>query len=485
MGAVSEASAGSRDRAVGALLGLACGDAVGASVEFFAPGTFPPLTDMIGGGPFNLDPGQWTDDTSMALCLAESLLDRDGHDPADQMRRYALWRGTGYFSSTGSCFDIGSTTASQIARFNRTGEPVDPSPNQEACANGSLMRLAPVPIRWHRSVADAAVFAGESSRPTHAADRPVDTCRVFGAMIAALIGGTPADEVLHPHFWDFGQLHPAVLAVARGSWRGKQPPAIRGTGYCIDAMEAAIWAVAGADDFRGAVLRAANLGDDADTTAAIAGQLAGAMWGVSAIPADWAAKVTRAERIRSLASCLHDAGAPAGASGGEARDEPAVSEVPHAPAGARFGYLSDAPAGARLGFGTGAWVADAPAGASGAVLAGNTAHDVDGDAARHLVNVLLDHGVRTFVDVSDQTRGDVTTHARGRVPDAELIASIADTRRLEVRVEHSPADAAVDLIDAARARGGVYVQFGNEVTPDTSLSNALDHPPMSQSNPPT
>ncbi len=177
-------------------------------------------------------------------------------DLAEQLRRYVAWRSDGYLSSIGRCFDIGGTTSAQLARFERTGEPVDPRPDADSAANGSLMRLAPVPIRWHADPAEAAERSAESSRTTHAAERPVDACRVLGAMTAALTAGEPAEAVLCPDFWRWGPLHPAVEAVARGSWTSKEPPAIRGTGYCVDALEAAIWAVAGAHDLRDAVVHA-------------------------------------------------------------------------------------------------------------------------------------------------------------------------------------------------------------------------------------
>lgn len=118
------------DRARGALLGLACGDAVGTTLEFRRPGTFTPISDMVGGGPFGLAPGQWTDDTSMALCLAESLLDIGEMDLADQMRRYVMWRDDGYLSSNGRCFDIGNTVSRQLSRFARTGEASTRTPTR-------------------------------------------------------------------------------------------------------------------------------------------------------------------------------------------------------------------------------------------------------------------------------------------------------------------------------------------------------------------
>jgi ADP-ribosylglycohydrolase/protein-tyrosine phosphatase len=413
------------DRAVGALLGLATGDAVGTTLEFQAPGTFAPISDMIGGGPFRLQAGQWTDDTSMALCLAESLLDTGGMDVADQMRRYVLWRDEGRLSSTGACFDIGNATSAQLARFRRTGEPVDPSPDEGAAANGSLMRLAPVPIRWHADPGEAAEQAAVSSRPTHAAARPVDACRVMAAMVAAMIGGASFDDVVDEGFWRWGALHPEVAAVSGGSWRHKAPPAIRGTGYCVDALEAALWAVAGAADFRDAVLRAANLGDDADTTAAIAGQLAGARWGASGIPAEWRAKVTLAERITELATGLFRAG------GGDAP----VAPWPHDDLVHAY------------------WVVP------GAVLAGEYPGNMLEDRAIEKVNLLVDAGVRTFVDL---------TEAHELAPYAVFVEAAATARRLDLRHHRMPIqdfhviddagyDAILDLIAEEQTRAAVYV----------------------------
>jgi ADP-ribosyl-[dinitrogen reductase] hydrolase len=262
---------------------------------------------MTGGGPFHLEPGQWTDDTSMALCLAESLLDRRGHDPADQMRRYVRWMRDGYFSATGACFDIGITTRGQLTRFERTGEPQAPEIDEESAANGSLMRLAPVAIRWSHDRDEVVAMAAASSRPTHPAARPVDACKLLAAMTAALIRGESWEVVSDPGFWTQGPLHPEVEAVARGSWRGKDEAVIKGSGYCVAALEAAIWSVAYAEDLRDAILRAANLGDDADTTAAIAGQLAGARFGASRIPGYWLEILAMRDRIATLADGLHGA----------------------------------------------------------------------------------------------------------------------------------------------------------------------------------
>ena len=153
-----------QNRFRGCLLGLACGDAVGTTVEFKARGTFEPVTDMVGGGPFKLKPGQWTDDTSLALCLATSLIERDGFDPLDQMERYCRWQREGYLSSTGECFDIGNTTASALHKFKATGEPYAGSTDSWAAGNGSIMRLAPVPKFFFPDREQVIHYSGESSQ---------------------------------------------------------------------------------------------------------------------------------------------------------------------------------------------------------------------------------------------------------------------------------------------------------------------------------
>ena len=146
------------------------------------PGSFEPIEDIVGGGPFGLRPGQWTDDTSLALCLAESPIDRRGFDPLDQMRRYLRWHDEGYLSSTGKCFDIGNTTFDALTTFRRTRDPFAGSEDPRAAGNGSLMRLAPVPMFFAASPREAITRAAESSRTTHGAREAVDACRDFSGL---------------------------------------------------------------------------------------------------------------------------------------------------------------------------------------------------------------------------------------------------------------------------------------------------------------
>lgn len=294
-----------QDRFRGCLLGLACGDAVGAAVEFRARGSFEPVTDMTGGGAFRLQPGQWTDDTSLALCLATSLVETGGFDPADQMARYCRWMDEGYLSSTGRCFDIGSTTARALRRFHRTGEPFSGPTDPRSAGNGSIMRLAPVPMFFHPDLDAAVRWSGDSSRTTHGAAECVDACRLYGAVLHAALSGADRDAALFGHpFADGGDLAPKIADIACGRWRGKTETEIRGSGYVVESLEAALWCVLNTDGFESAILRAVNLGDDADTTAAVCGQLAGALYGERGIPAGWLDRLAMRREISDLADRL-------------------------------------------------------------------------------------------------------------------------------------------------------------------------------------
>jgi len=294
----------------GALLGLAVGDAIGTTLEFSPPGPHH-LTDMIGGGPFHLPAGAWTDDTSMALCLATSLIESGRFDPADQMARYVRWWREGYLSSTGRCFDIGNTTRDALLRFERTGEAYAGSDDPYTAGNGSLMRLAPVVLFCVRRPREALERAGDSSRTTHAARAAVDACRYYAGLLVGALEGRPKEDLLAPRFalvagyWEERPLCHEVDTVAAGSFMEKDPPDIRGRGYVVDTLEAALWAFDRTDSFREGCLRVVNLGEDADTTGAVYGQLAGAYYGEEGIPEEWRAKVVKRPLIESLAEALY------------------------------------------------------------------------------------------------------------------------------------------------------------------------------------
>lgn len=290
-----------RDRAIGALLGLAVGDAVGTTLEFRQRDSYPLLTDMVGGGPFRLKPGQWTDDTAMAVALADSLYLHPGFDPEDLMRRFVAWRDTGEYSCTGDCFDIGMTTSAALSRWQRTGEPYAGATEPHTAGNGSLMRLAPVAVRFWQKRGDLRRVAALQSRTTHGAPEAVSACVAYAELIADAIAGVPRHEVLGARSGDYAG---GIGAIMAGSWRGKARHEIASSGYVAHSLEAALWSVARTSDFRSAILLAANLGGDADTTAAIAGQLAGAIYGASGIPQEWLERLAWKPRIEGMALAL-------------------------------------------------------------------------------------------------------------------------------------------------------------------------------------
>lgn len=279
------------DRLRGALIGLAVGDALGAAVEFQRPGGFALVTGYRGGGPHALNAGEWTDDTSMALALADSMA-CVGWDLNDQARRYVEWWKTGKYSVNGRCFDIGITTRSALSKFlAREDALISGDPSERASGNGSIMRLAPVPIRYADlypdNIEELSRLADESSLPTHASEQCRSACRYLATVLAALIHGEDRATVLSPAWKPLKTLnaikplHPLIQTVAQGSYRDTAD--IVGSGWVVKSLEAALWAFHDADDFEDAVSRAVNLGDDADTTGAICGQLAGAYWGESGI----------------------------------------------------------------------------------------------------------------------------------------------------------------------------------------------------------
>ena len=291
------------DRMRGCLLGLAVGDAVGTTVEFKPRGSFPDLTDMVGGGPFALEPGQWTDDTSMALCLATSLFEKNGFDARDQIERYCRWADEGYLSSRGDCFDIGSTVSGALGRYKSSGNPFAGSRDPYSAGNGSIMRLAPVPMFYYPDQEQACHYAAESSRTTHGTLECLDACRFMAGVICIALGGHGRQEV-HLGQKDSFSGAPGILAIAQGGYQSRKREGIRGSGYVVESLEAALWCLDRTDDFESAILEAANLGDDADTTAAVCGQIAGALYGESGIPGEWLEKLFMREEITLLADKL-------------------------------------------------------------------------------------------------------------------------------------------------------------------------------------
>ena len=293
------------DRAQGCLLGLAVGDAVGTTVEFKDRGTFPLVTDMVGGGPFSLKSGQWTDDTSMALCLGYSLAEK-GFDPLDQMVRYVEWFAEGYMSCTGRCFDIGATTKGSLRQFQNDPlkNPIAGSTHFMDSGNGGIMRLAPVPIMYALNMKKAIELSEVQSMVTHGSPECLKAASMFGEILVRALNGTSKEEVLRLDISEPTSELRSLENIARGTYFNAEEKDIRGSGYVVESLEAALWCFYTTENFKDCILKAANLGDDADTTAAIAGQVAGAYYGLSGIPVEWVKRVSWSDSILELAEDL-------------------------------------------------------------------------------------------------------------------------------------------------------------------------------------
>jgi ADP-ribosylglycohydrolase len=299
-----------KERYRGLLLGLAAGDACGQPAAQRRPGSFTLLGDMLGGGPFDLPRGAWTDETAMALCLAESLVATDRSDPADQVARYLRWQREGYLSATGECLGISATTARALAQANWSRNPLAGSHDPAKAEKEPLARIGPAIALLLAEPAEAIEAAVEATRVTHQAPVTLDAVRYFAALLIGALQGASRTELLRPHFspiegyWDRHRLKPAVDKVAGGAWAEKAPPRIFGGGQAPEALEAVMWAFSRGNAFRDTVLAAVNLGGDADTTGAMAGQLAGAHYGATGIPLAWRSSVALSTKIADCADQL-------------------------------------------------------------------------------------------------------------------------------------------------------------------------------------
>ena len=300
------------DKCKGSLLGLAVGDALGTTVEFRSPGTFSPLTDLIGGGVFGLEAGKWTDDTSMALCLGDSLIEKGGFDAFDQLNKYVRWYNEGYNSSIGNCFDIGNATRQALYLYESTGQPYCGDSDRNSAGNGSIMRLAPIPIFYYNKPSELFKYSALSSKTTHSSIQCLDACIYMSAIIAGAINGMSKEEMLGKtllnRFYESNQigLDNTIEEILNGSFKTKQPPQIYGSGYVVKTLEAALWAFYNTTDFESGALKVVNLGDDADTTGAVYGQIAGAYYGLNGMPEKWLKKIYRAFDMEIMAESLYN-----------------------------------------------------------------------------------------------------------------------------------------------------------------------------------
>ncbi len=280
----------------GALLGLAIGDALGTTLEF-QERDFSTVTDIVGGGVFKLNAGYWTDDTSMACCLAYSLIKSRGFNAKHLMESFSYWYRYGAFSPTGACFDVGNATRLAIEAFLSSGNPFSGNDSPSMAGNGSLMRIAPIVLFYFDHFEDVVTYAAESSKTTHPAVEAVDACRYFSALLFGALSGERKEILLSSRYspvqgyWDKYPLSPKINSIAIGEYQTKNRDKILSTGYVVDSLEAALWAFARHDSFRAGMLEAVNLAGDSDTIGAIYGQIAGAYYGEFSLPIEWITKI--------------------------------------------------------------------------------------------------------------------------------------------------------------------------------------------------
>lgn len=299
-------------KAKGALLGLAVGDALGATLEFQPRNRVEPITDMVGGGVFHLDAGQWTDDTSMMLCLSDSLIETGGMNAFDQAARYLRWYRNGENACTGRCVGVGSTVSEAITRFERTSEICVSETSQGSAGNGSLMRVAPVALFYAlQPELQAMLAAKQSSMVTHSDVRCAQACEIMTLLLHRALRAQKDQhakaflmETLAAYLTYSPNCHPEIRTIAEGRFVDKARENIYGTGYVIASLEAALWCFYHSESFEQGVLLAANLGDDADTTAAIFGQLAGAFYSMNGIPPKWLVQLAWNQHIEDSAVWL-------------------------------------------------------------------------------------------------------------------------------------------------------------------------------------
>jgi len=278
------------DRMKGSFFGLAIGDALGVPLEFHKRDELPKVTEMIGQGPFNLKPGDWTDDTSMALCITDSLIEMGRFDEEDIMRNFVQWRQTGFMSHNSKCFDIGTTTQEALNNYIADGNPYAGRTEDWSSGNGSIMRLAPIPIFYNRNINECIKYGELQGNITHRSVECVNGCKQLSHLLGSLYGGAALHTLI-----DINQVV------------NKPREQVSSSGYVVHTLDAAYWSVANHPGFEQALIAAVNLGDDSDTVGAVTGQIAGAMYGYSNIPERWLEKLVWHTKLEIMFNRLIEA----------------------------------------------------------------------------------------------------------------------------------------------------------------------------------
>jgi ADP-ribosyl-[dinitrogen reductase] hydrolase len=291
-----------RERFVGALVGLAVCDALAAPSQQQRSGSFAPITDMVGGGVLELPQGAWSDDTAMALCLTESLLECRGFDARDQVERYTRWHQNGYLSATGQCLGITPNTARSLAVAQWRRQLFAGSHDPQVVEPSPLSRIAPSVMFYLPFKEQALEFASDSVRTTCQAPTVLKVCKLFAAMLHAALEGQPKAQVLAPP-WDLPEDKPRsrIRGLIESRYRTKDPTQIHAGDHILEVLELALWAFDRTKNFAEGALLVANSGENSDVAGAAYGQLAGAYYGIESIPAPWRNALIKRDLIEDCA----------------------------------------------------------------------------------------------------------------------------------------------------------------------------------------
>ena len=305
----------------GAVLGSAVGDALGVPGEFMSREELmtQPITDMIGGGAHNQLPGTWSDDTSMTLCTMESLI-QAGINYDDQMQRFASWLWDASNTARGEVFDVGGTTKQAIFQYMKGTPALECGERAEyACGNGSLMRIMPTALYLIGQDGDAvlddrtAKIIHDTSKCTHAHIRCQMACGIFCSVVFQMIRGESLREAVKKgilsalaYYRERSEFADYVCEFASLDnielWPEHE---VKSTGFVLHTLQASLWCLLTTSSYAESVLRAVNLGEDTDTTAAVTGALAGLWYGERQIPEGWAKKTARYLEIKRKAEAFY------------------------------------------------------------------------------------------------------------------------------------------------------------------------------------
>ncbi|KAL4786561.1 ADP-ribosylation/Crystallin J1 [Aspergillus varians] len=317
-----------KSRIKGSVFGVAVVDALGGPVEFHPRGSFDPVSDFQHNANFDVPAGTWTDDTSMTLCLAKALIDSKGTFVAQAaIRNYIKWHNDGYLSATDDCFDVGNGTTKALmiwqGYFDRLpyiqkddstghegGQPaIDKVLKREHyCGNGSLMRVSPIGLVYFHDMDEALYNAAASSNATHPYPTCAESCEIYTKLIVRALNGASkedlAREVAATTFKDKKLRERLNGYSGLQDWEARAENSIDSSGYVVSTLDAALWSFFSTSTFEGGALRAVNLGWDADTVGAVYGGLAGAFYGLEAIPSKWVGGLQKKEVVEEIASGL-------------------------------------------------------------------------------------------------------------------------------------------------------------------------------------